>query len=99
MKYHSFTYILFLFISLMSNPLNAQTALPNNPANLPSDLNVLLKPETTDGWVFLKDSLYVHPDTLFTKYKAWWGLGVYDSIVCIQTINDNNGSEIHKTYR
>ena len=87
----------FLYIFIFSNLLDAQTSLPNNPTNLPTNLSVLVKPESKDGWVFLKDSLYVHPDTLFTKYKSWFELGPNDSVVCILNEQDSfNGN--YRTY-
>ena len=82
----------------MPYSLSAQTALPNNPAILPNDFNELLKPETTDGWFFLKDSLYVYPDTLFTKYKNWWGLGTNDKMKFEKKLTDKIGGN-HYDYK
>ena len=88
--------IVISFVCFITN-IYSQTSLPNNPNNLPSDFNALLKPESKDGWVFLKDSLYVHPDTLFTKYKSWFELGPNDSVVCILNEQDSfNGN--YRTY-
>ncbi|MBK7957790.1 MAG: M4 family metallopeptidase [Bacteroidetes bacterium] len=92
--------ILITFILLLlSSVFYAQNqGLTNNPSSLPDDLSELVSSESTDGWVYLKDTMYVHPDSLFTKYKSYWGLGNYDSIVKTEVMTDEIGGQ-HYTFK
>ena len=98
-------YLSIVTVLTILNCANGQTSLPNNPSNLPDNFNLLISPESSDGWIVLKDTLYVHPDSVFSKYKSWWGFNSNDEIINFENLTDDQNIDhvgyyrIHKGFK
>lgn len=86
----------FLVLLLLSSVLNKGYA--QQSILWSKEMQAILKPSSTEGWLEFKDETNINPATLFSEYKNLFIPGINEEMRLVKTENDNIGM-VHYSYQ